>query len=326
MEFGLDLESQLVISPRGSMVVSPAPGSAGLSWKTKYGFVYLNALGRMQATDGLNENGLGFGALYLPGETQYQNVPADKITRALSNAYFGSWVLGNFASVEEVRAAIDDVVVWGEVVPQLGSFAPLHFVIHDATGKSLVVEYVNGKAQVYDHQVGVLTNSPTYDWHLQNLRNYVNLTSVNAGPVKVGGVTYAATGQGSGLRGLPGDPTPPSRFVMAAATLFLADKPADVTEALRLALHLINRVDIPKGLVRDYSQGGTPERDYTQWTSFRDHRNKVYYWRSYNDPGLRGIDLKAIDFSEGQPARTRPIAGASLTVQMTEASDLVPRQ
>ena len=108
---------------------------------------------------------------------------------------------------------------------------------------------------VYDNVVGVLTNSPTYEWHIQNLRNYVNLTAENAKPVKVGNVTYAGTGQGSGLHGLPGDPTPPSRFVMAAATAYLADKPKDAAEALIVAEHLINRVDIPKGLVRDYSRG-----------------------------------------------------------------------
>ena len=197
-------------------------------------------------------------------------------------------MLGNFATVDEVKAAVGDVVVWGETVPQLGSFAPLHYVVHDASGKSIVIEYVDGKLHVYDNTVGVLTNSPTYEWHIQNLRNYVNLTAVNAKPVKIGNVTYAGTGQGSGLHGLPGDPTPPSRFVMAAATAYLADKPKDAAEALIVAEHLINRVDIPKGLVRDYSQGGKPMGDYTQWTTFRDHANKIYYWKTYNDPAHEG--------------------------------------
>jgi choloylglycine hydrolase len=96
---------------------------------------------------------------------------------------------------------------------------------------------------------------------------------------------------------------------MAAATAYLAGKPKDAAEALVLALHLIDRVDIPKGLVRDYADGGKPEGDYTQWTVFRDHANKVYFWRSYQDPGLKAIDLKTVDFSR-QPARSRPSPAA----------------
>lgn len=320
MEFALDLKSEAVIVPRGQRMSSPAPKGKGLKWTSKYGFVAMNVFNEPFYTDGLNEKGLGIGALYLPGETEYQTVSDKDQARALPNTEFASWVLGNFDSVEGVREALDTVVVWGPDVPQLGSFAPLHYVIHDSSGKSIVIEYVDGRAHIYDNTVGVLTNSPTYPWHLQNLRNYVNLTAVNAEPVKIGNVTYAGTGQGSGLRGLPGDPTPPSRFVMAAATSYLADKPKDSGEALVLAMHLIDRVDIPKGFVRDYSNGGKPAGDYTQWTTFRDHANQVYYWRSYDDPGLRAVDLKTIDFAEG-PTRSLSVAGTKPTVQMLTQND-----
>ncbi|MFA5899391.1 MAG: choloylglycine hydrolase family protein [Hyphomicrobium sp.] len=321
MEFAMDLATDVAIVPRGLKMTSPAPQGDGLAWTSKYGFVAMNAFDEPVATDGLNEKGLGFGALYLPGETKYEEVGAGEQQRALSNARFGNWVLGNFATVDEVRDALKDVVVWGETIPQLGSFAPLHYSVHDASGKSLVIEFVDGKAHVYDNTVGVLTNSPTYDWHLQNLRNYVNLTAVNAAPIKIGKVTYAGTGQGSGLRGLPGDPTPPSRFVMAAATSYLADKPKDAAEALIVAEHLINRVDIPKGLVRDYANGGKPMGDYTQWTTFRDHANKVYFWKTYNDPSLRSVDLKTLDFEAGQPIRSLAIAAAKPTVRMMSTAD-----
>ena len=282
----------------------------------------MNAFGEALDNDGLNEKGLGFGALYLPGETEYQTVEAGEAARALSNSSFAAWVLGNFASVEEVRDALGEVVVWGEPIPQLGSFAPLHYVVTEPRGKSIVIEYVDGKLHVYDNKVGVLTNSPTYPWHIQNLRNYVNLTAVNAAPIKVGKTTYAGTGQGSGLHGIPGDPTPPSRFVMAAATSYLADKPKDASEALVLAMHLIDRVDIPKGFVRDYSEGGKPAGDYTQWTVFRDHANKVYYWRSYNDPSLKAIDLKTVDFTAGSPCAACPRTAPSRAVEMLSPDQL----
>jgi choloylglycine hydrolase len=315
MEFAADLQSDAVIMPRGRSFTSPGPKASGLAWTSKYGYVFMSAYGQPAVTDGLNEKGLGFGALYLPGETQYETVKAGEEGRALSNIQFGAWALGNFATVDEVRDAVKDVRVWAEFLPQLGSFSPLHYSFHDASGKSLVIEYVGGVAHVYDNKIGVLTNSPTYEWHIQNLRNYVNLTAENAAPVKLGNTTYAGTGQGSGLHGLPGDPTPPSRFVMAAATSYLADKPKDAIAALTLAQHLIDRVDIPKGLVRDYSNGGKPMGDYTQWTVFRDHTNKVYFWRSYDDTGLKSLDLKTVDFSVGQPMRSLPVNGAKQAVE-----------
>ncbi len=55
--------------------------------------------------------------------------------------------------------------------------------------------------------------------------------------------------------------------------------------------------------MRDYSQGGKPAGDYTQWTTFRDHANKLYYWKTYNDPGMKAVDLKTLDFNPGQPTR-----------------------
>jgi choloylglycine hydrolase len=324
MEFAQDLKSDALVVPRGRQVTSPAPKGEGLSWTSKYGYVGMNVFGEPLITDGLNEKGLGFGALYLPGETEYQTVSHGDSAHALSNASFGDWVLSNFASVDEVRAALANVVVWGETIPQLGSFAPLHYVVTDSGGKSIVIEYIGGKLNIYDNEVGVLTNSPAYPWHLVNLRNYVNLTAVNAAPIKLGDTTYAGTGQGSGLHGIPGDPTPPSRFVMAAATSFLAEKPKDANDALVLAMHLIDRVDIPKGLVRDYANGGKPMRDYTQWTTFRDHTNKVYYWRSYDDPAMKAIDLKTVDFKAGQPARSVAVGGGKPTVDLLSASKLEP--
>ena len=93
----------------------------------------------------------------------------------------------------------------------------MHFVVHDRSGKSVVIEPTDKTLKIFDNPLGVMTNSPTFDWHMTNLRNYINLTVTNVPPIDLGGVTLAQFGQGSGLRGLPGDFTPPSRFVRAVA-------------------------------------------------------------------------------------------------------------
>ena len=83
MEFAMDLGSEVQIIPRGFAVTSPAPNGGGLKWTSKYGYVAMNAYNMPVATDGLNEKGLGFGALYLPGETKYEDVKPADASRAL---------------------------------------------------------------------------------------------------------------------------------------------------------------------------------------------------------------------------------------------------
>ena len=52
----------------------------------------------------------------------------------------------------------------------------MHFFIQDKTGKSIAVEPIRGKLKVTDAPLGVMTNAPTYDWHMTNLDNYINLS------------------------------------------------------------------------------------------------------------------------------------------------------
>jgi choloylglycine hydrolase len=317
MEFAPALHSRLVVRPRNSGLESPAPnGARGLNWTGKYGYVYMDAFDLDVVADGLNEAGLGFGALYLPSFAVYETVAPANNTKAVSNLHIGAWILSQFATVEEVKAALPTIHVWGEPLAVFGNdYVPLHFVVHDAQGKSAVLEWVGGKLTVYDNTIGVLTNSPTYDWHMNNLRNYVNLSPDNSKPVKVGGVTYAANGLGSGLLGLPGDPTPPSRMVQTAVALNAAFRPKDANGALVLGQKLMNRVDLPAGLSRD---AGSDESDTTQWVVFRDHGNRVYYFRTYNDMTLQAVDLKKLDFTAGALPRRIAIDATKPSVRMIE--------
>lgn len=41
----------------------------------------------------------------------------------------------------------------------------------DKSGKSIVIEPVGGELKIYDAPLGVMTNSPPFDWHMTNLRN-----------------------------------------------------------------------------------------------------------------------------------------------------------
>ncbi|MFA6037258.1 MAG: choloylglycine hydrolase family protein [Legionellales bacterium] len=303
MEFAEPMNSNIITTAKGKSFYTIAPdGQAGLSWKSKYNYIFIDGLGLGAPIDGMNEAGLSLEALLFPEEAQYQTVPADSSMKAVSYIHFGDWVLGNFKTVDEVRAALPDVYVFGEKLKQLNNeIFPVHYSVFDASGKGIVIEYVNGQLNIHEH-MGVMTNSPTYDWHVTNLRNYLQLSPTNPKPVIADGITYTSTGQGSGMIGLPGDISPPSRFVKMAVMLNTVIKPKNAAEALNLSQHIINNVDIPKGFVRVADNNNTATLDSTQWVVFKDLTNKKLHYRTYDDLTIRTIDFATIDFTQPVPA------------------------
>ncbi len=123
--------------------------------------------------------------------------------RAVSSEEMGNWILGQFSTVSEVRAALPSIDVVGTYVAEIDGFAPFHYAVTDSTGASIVIEYTERGLTVYDNTVHAVTNNPSYDWHLTNLRNYIGLQSENRESMTIGSESFAPFGQGSGLLGLP---------------------------------------------------------------------------------------------------------------------------
>jgi choloylglycine hydrolase len=189
--------------------------------------------------------------------------------------------------------------VWGKVYEELGNIpAPLHLALHDSE-RSAVLEWVGGELHVHDNPLGVLTNSPPFDWHMINLRNYVNLHVTDVGEATFAGVRLPQMGQGSGLIGLPGDWTPPSRFVRAAVISHLAEVGADADAAVRTAIHVLNNFDIPVGVSRS-ADGIAAHDDYTQWSSIADLSRRSYFIRFAVDSGFHEIPLDSLGLESGE--------------------------
>ena len=95
-----------------------------------------------------------------------------------------------------------------------------------------------------------MSNSPTFDWHMTNLSNYVTMTDKNVAKIDLAGKEIKGLGQGSGMLGLPGDFTPPSRFVRAVAFSKSALPVEKAEDGVLQAFHILNQFDIPKGAAR----------------------------------------------------------------------------
>jgi choloylglycine hydrolase len=179
-----------------------------------------------------------------------------------------------------------------------GAPLPFHWKIADATGASIVVEIVNGgEIKVHDTFNGVVANSPSYDWHLTNLRNYLNLSTQPAAPLAIDGKSVSPFGSGSGLVGLPGDFTPPSRFVRAS--LFTATvRPLPTTaDAVFEAFRILDNFNIPVGVTATPNKISHEIQSATQITTAADLTNKRYYFHTMDNREVRMIALSKIDFS-----------------------------
>lgn len=291
LEFGKNIDSEIIVVPRGYAYVGVTPdGQPGLSWKTQYAFMGPNASQLPVTVDGINEKGLAVGLFYFPGYAGYQKTtPADD-SKTIGPWQLGTWILGNFRTVAEVKAHINDIKVANVNLAAWGIVPPVHYIVHDRTGNSLVIEYVNGELHTYDNPIGVFTNSPTFDWQMTNLRNYLNLFAINIPERKMKNITLKTFGQGSGLVGLPGDFTAPSRFVRAFVLTQSAVHDQTTTQTVAQAFHILNQFDIPVGVIRDRSNGEVAY-DYTQWTTVADLTNLRYYVTTAQDRDIRYVDL-----------------------------------
>src|SRR5216117_2297157 len=112
MEFAIDIHSDVMMVPRGFARTGTTPdGKEGLKWKAKYASVGANGVGLPVLFDGLNEKGLAAGTFYFPTSAGYMPYTAADADKTIAQWEVGSWILENFANVEEVKANIGDIVV-----------------------------------------------------------------------------------------------------------------------------------------------------------------------------------------------------------------------
>lgn len=258
----------------------------------KYGAVGLTIVREEFIAEGINEAGLSAGLFYFPHYGKYPAYDSTRNDRTLSDLQYVAWILSQFSSVDEVKAATQTVRVVS-IDPSVGS--TVHWRIADATGKQVVLEFIDGEPRFYDNEVGVLTNSPDFPWQITNLNNYVNLHPGNAEAQRIGNVRIFPFGAGSGFLGIPGDVTPPSRFVRIA--FYKATAPACETglDAVLQSFHILNNFDIPIGI--EHPEGHAPDiPSATQWTSAIDLANRRLYYKTLYNNSIRCIDLQKIDF------------------------------
>ena len=241
--------------------------------------------------DCANDAGLAIAGLNFPGYAQYESNAVDSKTNVAAYE-FPLWVAMSFASVDEVEEALKNVVIVDKPINDKYPSSMLHWIIGDAV-RSIVVEYTVNGMQIFDNDVDVLANQPGYEWHHENLRNYMNISSEMLEKGKWGRTDLAPFGSGSMMRGLPGDCYSTSRFVRAA--YFNANYPAQETESANVSrlFHELSGVAMIDGAARM----GDGKFEKTIYTGGFSSATNTYYYNTYDDFTIKSVAMKNYDLS-----------------------------
>lgn len=291
---GSEMNNIYVIGPRGHTEQSLLPDGTrgGMKFTSKYGFVGLGMQRPEFVVDGTNEAGLSAALFYFPDYGKYAPYSPDDKANTLADFQVVSWILSRFATIDEVKDAIDTV----NIVNIDPTASTVHWRIAEPNGRVVVLEIIDGIPMFYENPLGTIANSPEFTWHLTNLDNYINLQSGTIAPTVFGPIKLQSISGGTGLLGLPGDFSSPSRFVRASFFKNYSLTQPDAAGTVKQAFHILNNFDVPFGTAYAPGAAKFDMPSATQWTIASDITNrKIYYHTMYNRT-IRRIDMNKIDF------------------------------
>ena len=139
------LKSEYVVIPRGEKLQSFTPtGANGLRFEARYGVVGLSVVEKEFIAEGINEKGLSAGLFFFPRYGSYKPYDIAHNDKTLADLQVVQWMLSQFASIDEVKAAVDSVDIVG-----LDYSSVVHWRIGEPSGKEVVMEIVEGRVNFY---------------------------------------------------------------------------------------------------------------------------------------------------------------------------------
>lgn len=276
MDWFEDLKSNMWVLPRG-MKRDGLAAKNPLTWTSKYGSVVITAYDSATA-DGINEKGLAVHLLYLP---ETKTGPRDEKLPGMTISMWPQYYLDNFATVKEAVDAFQSqpYQLRMAVEPTSKKAGTIHIALDDPTGDSAVLECIDGQIKIYHNRdYTVMTNQPTFDKQLENLKQYRGF---------------------GGEKKLPGTHEPADRFVRGAYYVKNLPKPKSDREAVAAIMSVMRNVSAPFGI----ADPERPNVSSTIWRTVTDLSNGVLYYDSAFSPQVFWVDTKKVKFDAGEPVR-----------------------
>lgn len=235
--------------------------------------------------DGANEMGLGMAGLNFNGPCYY--FPEDPGKDNVTPFEFIPYILGQCKNVAEAKKLVKNLNLVNIKFSDKFPLSPLHWLIADKSGASIVVESTKKGLNVYDNPVGVLTNNPEFPQQLENLSNYQSISPAEPQNTLAPGVNLAMYSRGLGTHMLPGGMDSESRFVKEIFAKAHAPKGKDELENVTNYFHLLHAVEQQKGL----DEVAPDTFEYTIYSDGVDLTTGTFYYTTYENNQINAIKL-----------------------------------
>lgn len=258
--------------------------------------------------DATNEKGLSMAGLNFPGNADYKPLAEGKDNVATFELI--PWLLGQCATVEEAKAYLARMNLANTPFSPQFPVSPLHWIIADRDC-AITVESVREGIRIYDNPVGVLTNNPPFDYQMTNLTNYMSLSTEPPENHFSDQLDLTPYSRGMGMLGMPGDLSSASRFVRVTFTKLHSVAGTSESESISQFFHILGSVAQQRGCVHM----GEGKYEITIYTSCCNTDRGIYYYTTYENSQITGVDLHRENLDGQQLSRYPLMTGQQIHMQ-----------
>ncbi len=239
--------------------------------------------------DATNEKGLSIAGLNFPDNAHYFPVQDDKTNVASFELI--PWLLGSCATIEDVKAKLETINITNDAFSDELPPSPLHWMIADQK-QVIVFEQTADGGKVYDNPFGVMTNNPTFDYHLTHIQDYLHTSAAMPQNTMAKEVETNFYSRGMGGIGIPGDLSSASRFVKVAFTKMNAVSGDSEEDSVTQFFKILGSVEQQKGCCFiGTDDKGQAFYEHTIYSSCCNIDQGIYYYTTYHNPTIIGIDM-----------------------------------
>ncbi|MDO5140463.1 MAG: choloylglycine hydrolase [Eubacteriales bacterium] len=244
--------------------------------------------------DATNEKGLSIAGLNFPGNAYYRKPDPEKRYN-IATYEFIPWLLGICGSVREAREILKDTVLTDDAFSPELQPSTLHWLIADRN-EAVVFEQTEKGGFIFDDPVGVMTNSPTFDYQLLHLQDYMGASAGLPENRLIPGMEMKPYSRGMGGFGIPGDLSSASRFVKCAFTKMNSLSGNSESESISQFFKILGSVEQQRGCcILGTDDKGDKVCEYTIYSSCCNTDRGIYYYTTYENSQITGVDMHRED-------------------------------